>query len=60
MRLKMIAVVAIAVTFTITVGFAIDSTVVRVLLIGLAVGLVVYILQLPTKHPESAAVTCDH
>lgn len=60
MRLKMTAVVAIAVTFTITVGFAIDSTVVRVLLIGLAVGLVVYILQLPTKHPESSPVTSDH
>ncbi|MDE0169436.1 MAG: YbaN family protein [bacterium] len=59
MRLKMTAVVAIAVTFTITVGFAIDSTVVRVLLIGLAIGLVVYILQLPTKHPESAAATPD-
>ena len=51
MRLKVAAVVAIAVTFTITVAFAIDSTLVRVLLIGLAVGLVVYILQLPTKQP---------
>ena len=51
MRLKLTAIVAIAVTFTITVAFAIDSTLVRVLLIGLAVGLVVYILQLPTKQP---------
>ena len=51
MRLKVAAIVAIAVTFTITVAFAIDSTLVRVLLIGLAVGLVVYILQLPTKQP---------
>ena len=59
MRLKITAVVAIAVTFTITVGFAIDSGVVRVLLIGLAIGLVVYILQLPTKRPEAVAATCD-
>lgn len=51
MRLKVAAVVAIAVTFTITVAFAIENPVVRVLLIGLAVGLVVYILQLPTKQP---------
>ena len=51
MRLKVAAIVAIAVTFTITVAFAIENPVVRVLLIGLAVGLVVYILQLPTKQP---------
>ena len=51
MRLKLAAIVAIAVTFTITVAFAIENPVVRVLLIGLAVGLVVYILQLPTKQP---------
>ena len=55
MRLKVAAVVAIAVTFTITVAFAIDSTLVRVLLIGLAVGLVVYILQLPTKRQVPGA-----
>ena len=59
MRLKMTAVVAIAITFTITVGFAIDNTPVRVLLIGLAIGLVTYILQLPTKPREPAAVTCE-
>lgn len=59
MRLKITGVVAIAVTFTITVGFAIDSTVVRVLLIGLAIGLVVYILQLPTKPPEPAGLPAD-
>ena len=50
MRLKVAAVVAIAVTFTITVAFAIENPVVRVLLIGLAVGLVVYILQLPSNQ----------
>jgi len=59
MRLKLTAVVAIAVTFTITVGFAIDSTVVRVPLVALAIGLVVYILQLPTKHPESVTSPSD-
>ena len=59
MRLKLTAVVAIAATFTITVGFAIDNTVARVLLIGLAIGLVVYILQLPTKPREPAAVAAD-
>ena len=59
MRLKMTAVAAIAATFTITVGFAIDNTVVRILLIGLAIGLVVYILQLPTKPRESKVVTAD-
>ena len=59
MRLKLTAVVAIAVTFTITVGFAIDNTVVRVLLVALAIGLVIYILQLPTKHPESVTSTSD-
>ena len=55
MRLKVAAIVAIAVTFTITVAFAIENPVVRVLLIGLAVGLVVYILQLPTKRQVPGA-----
>ena len=50
-RLKVIAVSAIALTFSVTVVFAIDSTPVRVLLIGLAIGLVTYILRLPTKQP---------
>lgn len=59
MRLKMTAVVAIAVTFTITVGFAIDNTVIRVSLIALAISLVTYILQLPTKPREPAAIACD-
>lgn len=59
MRLKMTAVVAIAVTFTITVGFAIDHTVIQVSLIGLAIGLVIYILQLPTKPREPATIAAD-
>ena len=41
-----------------TVGFAIGNGVVRVLLVGLAIGLVLYILQLP-KPPEPAGVTDD-
>lgn len=60
MRLKMTAVVAIAVTFTITVGFAIDNTAIRVSLIALAIGLVIYILQLPTKPREPAPIAADH
>ena len=60
MRLKMTAVIAIALTFTITVGFAIDNTTVRVLLIGLAIGLVVYILRLPTKPPAAVSAVSDH
>ena len=54
-RLKVMAIVAIAVTFTVTVAFAVDNAPVRMLLIGLAIGLVVYILRLPTKRPEPAA-----
>ena len=56
-RLKVTAIVAIAVTFTVTVGFAVDNAAVRIMLIGLAIGLVVYILRLPTKRPEPAADT---
>ena len=48
---KTVAVIAIAVTFTITVGFAVSSTPVRVFLVLLAVGLIAYILRLPTKRP---------
>ena len=59
MRLKMTAVVAIAVTFTITVGFAIDNTAIRVSLVALAIGLVIYILQLPTKPREPATGPTD-
>ena len=59
MRLKLTAIIAIAVTFTITVGFAIDNALVRVLLIGLAIGLVIYIFRLPTKHPQPVSVVRD-
>ncbi|MFQ5966352.1 MAG: YbaN family protein [Acidimicrobiia bacterium] len=55
-RAKGVAVAAIAVTFGITVGLAIDSTPVRVLLVLLAVGLIVYILRLPTKRSSPELV----
>ena len=48
-RLKLVAVVAIAATFSLTVGFALDNAPIRVGLVALAIGLVVYILRLPTK-----------
>ena len=53
---KTVAVIAIAVTFTITVGFAVSSTPVRVFLVLLALGLIVYILRLPTKRPTADLV----
>ncbi len=58
-RLKAIAVIAIAISFTITVCFAMSTLVVRVLLIGLAIGLIVYILRLPTKPADTAAQVVD-
>ncbi|MEA2024805.1 MAG: YbaN family protein [Actinomycetota bacterium] len=49
-RAKAIAIGAIIVTFTISVVFVIDITIIRVGLIALALSLVVYIAQLPTKR----------
>ncbi len=49
-RAKAIAIAAIIVTFTISVVFVIDLTVIRIGLIALALSLVVYIAQLPTKR----------
>jgi len=54
-RMKVTAIVAIAVTFTITLIFAISNSVVQVLLIGLATCLIIYILRLPTKPAEPPA-----
>ena len=51
-RLKATAIIAIAVTFSITVILAIDVTPIRILLVGLALGLVTYIVRLPTKKPD--------
>ena len=54
-RAKSIAIGAIIATFTISVAFVIDITVIRVGLIALAIALVVYIAQLPTKRLVAAA-----
>lgn len=51
-RLKAAAVIAIALSFTITLGFALDNPMVRLFLGIFGVGLIVYILRLPTK-PEA-------
>lgn len=48
-RLKATAVAAIALTFTVTVGFFIRPLLVRGLLAALGAGLIIYILTLPTK-----------
>lgn len=54
-RAKTIAIVAIIVTFTISVVFVVEPTLIRVGLIVLASALVLYIAQLPTKRtvPET-------
>jgi len=49
-RAKTMAIVAIIVTFTISVVFVIESTVVRVGLVLFASALVAYIARLPTKR----------
>ncbi|MEN8234538.1 MAG: YbaN family protein [Actinomycetota bacterium] len=51
LRAKMVAIAAIAVTFTISVVFVIDMVVIRIGLIAFAAALAVYIWQLPTKQP---------
>ena len=52
-RAKAIAITAIAITFTITVGWAIDNLAVRIGLVLLALGISTYILRLPTKRLET-------
>lgn len=49
-RAKAVAVAAIIVTFTISVVFVVDSTVIRVGLVALAAALVAYITKFPTKR----------
>ncbi len=49
-RAKSIAIGAIIVTFTISIVFVIDQSIIRVALFALAAALVVYIAQLPTKR----------
>lgn len=49
-RAKVIAIAAIAVTFTITTVWVVDHTAVRIALILLAMGISAYIIWLPTKQ----------
>ena len=51
-RLKAAAVIGVTLSFTITVGFLLDNAMVRVLLGLFGIGLIIYILRLPTK-PEA-------
>ena len=53
-RLKTTAVVAIVITFAITLTFAIKGAVARGLMVALALGIIAYILSLPTKPAEVA------
>ena len=53
-RAKAMSIVAIAITFSITVGFAVSHTAVRVGLVLLAVAISLYILRLPTKAAGAA------
>lgn len=54
-RAKAVSVAAIAVTFTITVGFVVSNLALRVGLIVLALSISLYILRLPTKQAEPVA-----
>jgi uncharacterized membrane protein YbaN (DUF454 family) len=49
-RAKSIAIGAIIVTFTISIVFVVDQSIIRVALFALAAVLVIYIAQLPTKR----------
>lgn len=49
-RAKLIAIAAIVATFTISVVFVVDLLAIQVALVAFAVGLSVYIWQLPTKR----------
>lgn len=51
-RAKLIAITAIAATFTISIVFVIEPTALRVLMVTLATALAIYIAQLPTKRVE--------
>jgi uncharacterized membrane protein YbaN (DUF454 family) len=54
-RAKSIAIGAIIVTFTISIVFVVDQSIIRVALFSLAAALVIYIAQLPTKRLVPAA-----
>lgn len=53
LRSKTIAVVAIVATFTISIVFVIDSTIVRVLLALLGASIALYVVTRPTKRLET-------
>jgi len=54
-RAKVVSIIAIAVTFSITVGFAISNPPVRIGLVMLALAISTYIIRLPTKVSEAPA-----
>lgn len=56
-RGKTIAVVAIVVTFTISVLFVTEATVLRLLLIALGVSIATYVITRPTKRIATEAAT---
>ncbi|GMQ85974.1 MAG: YbaN family protein [Acidimicrobiia bacterium] len=57
-RAKAIAVAAIVTTFTISVLFVIDSTVIRALLILLGISIATFVVTRPTKsQPTDTAIT---
>lgn len=53
-RAKALAIVAIAVTFSVTIVFAATNVIVRVALVVLAVGIAAYIYRLPTKALQAS------
>lgn len=56
LRAKTAAIGAILATFTVSVVFVVDPALLRAGLIALALALVVYIAQLPTKRPAAETV----
>lgn len=55
-RAKVVAVLAIAMTFTISVVFAVHSTVGRILMIALGAAVAAYVVSRPTKRPTMEPV----
>jgi len=53
-RAKAIAVAAIVASFSISTVFVVDSTIVRVALIALAIAIAAYVVTRPTKQPIRA------
>ena len=56
-RAKAVAVAAIVASFTVSTVFVVDSSVVRALLIALAVAIAVYVVTRPTKRSIRVAET---